>query len=128
MIHIDPKERPTAEQIRDDPWFEGINWDDIIYGPTAPRTYIRHTLTCSPCSPSFTHAGSFRPRPVELDIKSSPLHSTFDRLNTPSLASKHSKDGDAERAAENLAKQMAMFGIEPLAFVYPLPASYVDNA
>ena len=40
MVHIDPKERPTAEQIKSDPWFEGIDWDNVINGPTAPRKCI----------------------------------------------------------------------------------------
>ena len=44
MVDIDPKDRPTAEQIKSDPWFEGIDWDDVIHGPTAPRKYIHGHL------------------------------------------------------------------------------------
>lgn len=45
MIIIDPAQRPTAEDLKTHPWFDGIDWDAITYGPTAPRKYLRCTIS-----------------------------------------------------------------------------------
>ena len=77
------------------------------------------TFNLTACSSPSSYTGSFQPLPAALDTNSSPLHSTFDRLNTPSLASTHSTDEDAQKAVETLEAQLAMYGVEPLAFAYP---------
>lgn len=60
MIHIDPKERPTVEQIKDDPWFAGIEWDDVTHAPTAPRKCIYVTVSTPTYRRSRIQAASGR--------------------------------------------------------------------
>ena len=41
MIILDPAQRPTVEDLKTDPWFEGMDWDALTYGPTAPRECLQ---------------------------------------------------------------------------------------
>lgn len=44
MIKIHPGERPTVEELKIYPWFDGINWDEVTYGPSARRKCIHPTI------------------------------------------------------------------------------------
>ena len=48
MIILDPAQRPTVEDLKSDPWFEGIDWDAITYGPTVPRECFSCDMTTDP--------------------------------------------------------------------------------
>ena len=41
MIKLHPGERATVEELKEYPWFGGIDWDEVTYGPTAERKCIR---------------------------------------------------------------------------------------
>ena len=40
MIQLHPGERATVEELKTYPWFQGINWHEVAYGPTVERTCI----------------------------------------------------------------------------------------
>lgn len=49
MVALDPDARPSIEQIKADPWFQGIDWDAIERMPAARRTSISFTLNPQRC-------------------------------------------------------------------------------
>ena len=48
MIKLHPGDRATVEELKAFPWFHGIDWDAVAYGPTVERKCItptRHILS-----------------------------------------------------------------------------------
>lgn len=40
MLRVDPADRPTIEELKEYKWFDGIDWEEITYGPSAKRKCI----------------------------------------------------------------------------------------
>lgn len=111
MIKLHPGDRATVEELKTYPWFQGINWHEVAYGPTAERTYIYLCCTPHPCSSPCADIGSFKPRDVPINPYCSPDYAT--------LLEAASKPKMAPAEEEAVEMQMAMYDVEPSAFVHP---------
>ncbi|KAI0736689.1 kinase-like domain-containing protein [Fomitopsis betulina] len=92
MLRVDPADRPTIEELKEYKWFDGIDWEEITYGPSAKR--------------------SFEPYHVSINKRYSMVYSTFFRGPKPQRS---------PAVEKTLQKQMDMYERDWLAFIYPPP-------
>ena len=100
------------EELKTYPWFKGFEWETVASGPSVERKYIKPTICALfPYSSPDVSTGSFKPRHVPINPHHSPAYSTF-------FYAPPEPRGTAE-VEEIIQMQMAMYEVEPYAFVYP---------